>query len=49
MKKYISPSLEIIELETEDIMQSSPAFTENKDEEGDKVSFIISPESIFGF
>lgn len=49
MKKYISPSLEIVELETEDIMQASPVFTENRDEEGDKVNFIISPESIFGF
>lgn len=47
--KYVSPSYEIVELETEDIMQNSSAFTEEKDEEKSKLDFIISPESIFGF
>ena len=47
--KYVSPNYEIVEIETEDIMQNSSAFTENKDEEKSKIDFIISPESIFGF
>lgn len=46
--KYVSPSYEIIALETEDIMQNSSVFTEEKDEAQNKHSFIISPESIFG-
>lgn len=49
MKKYISPSYEMCELETNDIMSASSAFTENKDEQGGKIDYVIAPESIFGF
>ena len=49
MKKYISPSYEEIKLETEDIMNQSSLFTEETSEEKNKIDYIISPESIFGF
>ena len=49
MKKYISPSYQVSELETEDIMQTSSLFTEEKNEEDGKVDYVVTPESIFGF
>ena len=49
MKKYISPSYERLDLETKDIMQASSIVKEEKDEANDKIDFIISPDSIFGF
>ena len=49
MKKYISPSYERLDLETEDIMQASSIVKEERDEENDKIDYIISPDSIFGF
>ena len=49
MKKYISPSYQVSELETEDIMLASSLFTEEKNEEDGKVDYVVTPESIFGF
>ena len=49
MRKYISPSYQVSELETEDIMQTSSLFTEEKNEEDGKVDYVVTPESIFGF
>ena len=49
MKKYISPSYKLTELEAEDIMQTSSVFTEEKNEENGKVDYVVTPESIFGF
>ena len=49
MKKYISPSYEACELEANDIMSVSSAFTEETDEQNGKIDYVVSPESIFGF
>ena len=49
MKKYISPSYQVNELESDDIMLASSLFTEEKNEEDGKVDYVVTPESIFGF
>lgn len=49
MKKYISPSYEINELEIKDVIAASAAFSENTDEQNGKIDYVVKPESIFGF
>lgn len=49
MKKYVSPKYQVATLDIEDIMLTSSIFTEEKNEEDDKVDYVVTPESIFGF
>ena len=49
MRKYISPSYKSFELRAEDIMTTSSVFNEEKNEEDNKIDYVVSPEAIFGF
>ncbi len=47
--KYVSPELEIVYCNTEDIITASGGFKVSDKENTDEVEYIVAPETIFGF